>query len=77
VATLSWAFYVLTLEKFDTFVKKKTIAYAFAAVLVANIAVSMWFISRELLDNRFRDSQWKWLLLLHSVVVVMAVVWTL
>lgn len=76
-ATLSWSFYILTLENSDIFAKKKDLAYAFASILLMHVAVNLWIISRELLDNRFRDSQWKWILLLHSVVVIMAVVWTL
>lgn len=77
VAILSWAGYIVTLDKYTPLVEKKKFIYTVVAVMILHLITNLCMIVREILDNRFRFAQWKWLLLLHSVVVVMGLIWTL
>jgi hypothetical protein len=50
---------------------------AIVAILLLQLCINLWMIVREILDDRFPFSNRKWLLLMHSVIVIMAIIWTI
>ena len=74
---LSWSVYILTTDTYRPLTQKKDMVYAIAGILSAQLLINLWMIVREILDNRFSRSEYKWLILVHSVIVVMALIWTI
>lgn len=73
---LGWSFYILTLEKFRV-MKNKSLVSSMVGVLILHVLINLTIIMREVLNPKFVHSGWKWPLLLHSIIVVVAIVWTI
>lgn len=62
--TIAWSVYIVAMDTYRPFLRPQPL------VLVLN----GWFLVREILDNRFRYQGW--LFLVHSLLIVPAIVWT-
>jgi len=73
-----WSLYVVTLppDKLLTpFLLNKGVMGVMMSILILNALISCWIMIREILDRRFRFSQYRFLLLLHITIVVLNIIW--